>query len=254
MKRIRFYFTFLLLIQFVVLLNVSFVYGLNIKKSILGKWYDQYPSQTFEFIADGTVIIMPFIGGKQEDIHIGTFRFIDKNRLLMEFQNQKQVLSQISFKDNEELIMTDIANGEKTHFYKGEKANNNILLYKLFEAIDKSDLKKAKMVLSNGTDINNTSRLINGPSPLIYASSWNKIEIVKLLITYGADVNIKDKNGLTALMWAARKGHHDIVESLLNAKAKKNMKSNQNLSALDYALQEKHVDIADLLQNADLTK
>jgi len=45
-------------------------------------------------------------------------------------------------------------------------------------------------------------------------------DIVKLLIENGADVNVKDKDGMTALMYASEEGYTEIVSLLKNAGAK----------------------------------
>ena len=48
----------------------------------------------------------------------------------------------------------------------------------------------------------------------------NDIEIVKLLIENGADVNAKNEDGETALHLANRKGYLDIVKYLIAKGAK----------------------------------
>ena len=55
---------------------------------------------------------------------------------------------------------------------------------------------------------------------LMVAAYWNNIEIVKLLIDRGANVNEKDNYGETALMVATRRVKTEIVELLKNADAK----------------------------------
>ena len=59
-------------------------------------------------------------------------------------------------------------------------------------------------------------------TPLMFAATENRIEVVKLLIDAGADVNIvsKDDNESTALSLAREKKHEEIIKLLLNAKAK----------------------------------
>ena len=57
-----------------------------------------------------------------------------------------------------------------------------------------------KLLLEHGADVNIKS-LVYGDTALMYASIYNKSEIVKLLLEHGADVNAQNKEGSTALMW-----------------------------------------------------
>jgi len=52
------------------------------------------------------------------------------------------------------------------------------------------------------------------------ASKKGLKDIVKLLIKYGAIVNIRDNGGLTALKYAKNNGHNDIAELLKQANNK----------------------------------
>lgn len=47
------------------------------------------------------------------------------------------------------------------------------------------------------------------------ASSHGKLEIVKLLLEAGADINIQDDDGSTSLMCASEHGHISVVKFLL---------------------------------------
>lgn len=48
----------------------------------------------------------------------------------------------------------------------------------------------------------------------------DNIEVVKLLLAKGADVNAKNKSGRAALMYASEKGYTEIVKILKAAGAK----------------------------------
>ena len=59
-----------------------------------------------------------------------------------------------------------------------------------------------------------------GAKALIIAAGEGNIDIVELLLTAGAETNLKDSEGKTALMWAEKEGHHDIVYLLEQKEAK----------------------------------
>ncbi|KAL7319880.1 hypothetical protein PS15m_002965 [Mucor circinelloides] len=65
----------------------------------------------------------------------------------------------------------------------------------------------------------------DGSTPLIYASCFGKLDIVKYLLQVGAKVDVQDKIGWTALMWATTNGHHQIVQVLLEYSASSETKS-----------------------------
>ena len=60
----------------------------------------------------------------------------------------------------------------------------------------------------------------NGVTAMWMASQNGHTEIVRLLLEYGADVNIKAKNGKTSLRIAKQKGNTQIIELLEKAGAK----------------------------------
>ena len=74
-----------------------------------------------------------------------------------------------------------------------------------------------------------------GPSPLMRAAFWGRLEVVKLLIEHGASVNYQDNKQETALMTAAERGHKEVVEALLRAGADKNVQTGDGKTAYTYA-------------------
>lgn len=58
-------------------------------------------------------------------------------------------------------------------------------------------------------------RAQHGQTALMLAVSHGRLDMVRLLVGAGADVNIQDEDGSTALMCAAEHGHLPIVGFLL---------------------------------------
>jgi len=79
-----------------------------------------------------------------------------------------------------------------------------------------------KDMIKAGADVNKKSV---GLTPLMYAARQNRVKIVKLLITHGANIKAKSDRGYTALKYAKMSKAHDaaqlISEELKVLKAKK---------------------------------
>lgn len=65
------------------------------------------------------------------------------------------------------------------------------------------------MLLDNGA--NPTLGDKRGLTVLHYAARFGFIDIVKLLIKYGADINLRDNNGFNAAYWAKMNEFSEIV-------------------------------------------
>jgi ankyrin repeat protein len=61
------------------------------------------------------------------------------------------------------------------------------------------------------------------------------MEMVKLLLSRGAEINSRDGEGRTALMWAAQNGRREIVAFLLAQGADVNAEDREGKKALDLA-------------------
>ncbi len=81
----------------------------------------------------------------------------------------------------------------------------------LQKAVHKGDIKKVQELLDKGAEINEW----NFGTALIFAASENRLEIAKLLIDKGADLNALGKNGWTALGCAAAEDYGDMVDLLI---------------------------------------
>lgn len=78
-----------------------------------------------------------------------------------------------------------------------------------------SDIERMKELILQGADVNIVDSS-TGFTPLIaLAANDSTIDVVKLLITHGANVNAQSQFGITALMEAAESGYLNVVRLLL---------------------------------------
>ena len=92
----------------------------------------------------------------------------------------------------------------------------------VFQNRDASVTSSVAELIDSGADVNSTadSCIDMEPSPrgvtlLMQASFRGDLDIVKLLLNKGANVNLKNSYGESALAWAARGRHPEIVDVLL---------------------------------------
>jgi len=71
----------------------------------------------------------------------------------------------------------------------------------------------AKILLDRGADPNTVDSNEHF-SPLMHAAAEGHLEVVKVLIAYGADRSLKDVDGDDAAFFAAQSGHMHVVEYL----------------------------------------
>ncbi len=87
-----------------------------------------------------------------------------------------------------------------------------------------------------------------GTSALFFAS--NDPEIAEVLLSNGADVNLRNKDGRTLLIESVKDNAAEFVKLLLNHKADSQIKDAEGKSAIDYAGQLKSNEIMELLKAA----
>ncbi len=119
-------------------------------------------------------------------------------------------------------------------------------------------------LLDAGADSNiksdNDEGLGEGMTALMFAAgsffAANRVDVVKLLVQYGADVNLKSKEGKTALMYAAGtcSGYTESVNNLINLGADLNIKDNDDNTALMQMELGNNTTIADVLRRAGATE
>jgi ankyrin repeat protein len=91
----------------------------------------------------------------------------------------------------------------------------------------------AKVLLEAGVDVNATNRY---STPLTSAAYQDNRDLVALLLAQRKiNINVQDVDGYTALMWASEHGSLDLVELLVSTGANPNLKNNRGETAISLA-------------------
>ncbi len=107
---------------------------------------------------------------------------------------------------------------------------------------DIESLNMARLLIEKGADIN--AKEFAGTTLLMFACAKGDINKVKLLLEHQANVNDIDKGGYSALTYACATGNKEIVELLLKNDAQIN-----GTNALNASIVRKYSEISDLLLN-----
>ena len=121
----------------------------------------------------------------------------------------------------------------------------------LLSAVRESILGRVKKAIADGADVN---VIIKNNTALHMASQSGDIEIAKTLIDNKANVNIKNRTGITPLMVASYYGKIGIVKLLLNNGADTGIISKSGKTALSIAENKEHKEIVSLLKQRDAFK
>lgn len=102
----------------------------------------------------------------------------------------------------------------------------------LMYASSYGDLEICKILIDRGANINNLSN--DGNTALLYASKNGNPDIVKLLLNQGININIQNKYGISSLMRAVNYGNTEVVKLLLESGANLDLKDNNGNSVFAY--------------------
>lgn len=140
------------------------------------------------------------------------------------------------------LLDTGLCNADK----QNKAGYTAIMLTALAAFHSDGDLQTVLQLLRTG-DVNAKASQA-GQTALMLAVSHGRGDMVRALLSCGAQVNIRDDDGSTALMCACEHGHVDIVRQLLSVPGcDATLTDNDGSTALSIALEASQNDIAVLL-------
>ena len=117
------------------------------------------------------------------------------------------------------------------------------------EAINQNpDIEIIKLLLEVGVDPNSRKTEDNwNTAALHYAARHNNLELAQLLISSGAEVDVRDKNDNTPLHYVDKTDSIEVVEFLIQSGADVNAKAIKGSTPLHYAAWNNHLAVAKLL-------
>lgn len=102
------------------------------------------------------------------------------------------------------------------------------------------------LLLRFGANVNHQGRGVGGVTALMRASSGGRVEVAKVLLENGADPNMQDDEGTTALSEATKKENATMVRLLLEKGADPNIQDQEGTTALHFCAT--HVGDTEILQ------
>lgn len=155
------------------------------------------------------------------------------------------VISQILIENGASLDYTTEYSGEKSSVLQDIVQNRPGASLSSYEPDNEEEVIKSFNYALENCDHNN----VNWMRVLQHSVSNDRIEIVKLLLDQKyCDVNDMTV-GVTALMFAARDSTIEMLQLLLDYGADKNIKSSNGNTAYDYAVERGFMELAELLKS-----
>ncbi len=143
-------------------------------------------------------------------------------QLLVKAKGNSQAIAEI----NTVLLVIAMSSDQARKVYRKHRSVPTELsedaLMDLFRAVGNNDVQTVRYLLEKGIPVNIQIQP-NGPTLLMFAAQEGNVDIVRLLLKYGAkvDVVIHNQNlDFTALSYARSNGHEEVVRLLIQAGAK----------------------------------
>ncbi|XP_021037663.1 M-phase phosphoprotein 8 [Mus caroli] len=146
---------------------------------------------------------------------------------------------------NGDYIAVKVALNSNEEYNLDQEDSTGMTLVMLAAAGGQDDL--LRLLITKGAKVNGRQK--NGTTALIHAAEKNFLTTVAILLEAGAFVNVQQSNGETALMKACKRGNSDIVRLVIECGADCNILSKHQNSALYFAKQCNNVLVYELLKS-----
>jgi ankyrin repeat protein len=170
-----------------------------------------------------------------ENLPEGTYTIIVRSPGFKEFN-----VPQMKIENNSDERINAQLDVEATSFTMGVMIARTVIENPLIQAVYNGNIKQVRSLIANGTDVNQTDPGFSSRTALHTAVEENNLKIVRILLDAGADVNSLDEEGNTPLMLLDDETNVDIVSLLIKYGAKLDIqnKENKRTALLGAAMEE----------------
>ena len=123
----------------------------------------------------------------------------------------------------------------------------------LVKAAKKGDMQSVTHALENGADVSARDPKFHATA-LMWASHWEHLDIMRILMQHGATVDAKGGEGETALWFTAQQGRLQAMKLLVENGADPTVVGRDGQSAYAVAAAENHPEITAYLQSLGITE
>jgi len=209
-------------LKLIPILGMSCVYNnekafdllLNAGADINGVDEDGFPVLHFAFVSKNMALIEKIVKNPKFNPNI-VYYYNEHGTTLLYTAFECFIAENVNLSERQVgVLYVLISKMNKKHLNFIHKSNSNTVTALLYPMLC-NYIDITKKMLENGADPNvivNT----DGQNYLIWAVSACSLDIVKLLVQYGADIKHKEQNGLTAIDYAKLKGKNDVYKYLIN--------------------------------------
>ena len=146
----------------------------------------------------------------QRSSRILTTEFPDINSIKAELASKRHC-----FSDNSSISIDSIPEDVDDYVFE-DTAESKSLQKQLLVAAVYGDSKTVTSLIDSHPELVNKRDFITGHTVLHWGAKLGRVDIVRMIVTKGIDVNIKTRGGQTALHLGAIHGHNDVIRMLVD--------------------------------------